>query len=121
MKSSSLKKKFHSAAKISQQQQKMQKKTSRIINPLFDGLAHNTGQHFTRCSHFSLPLRGSEKYICNSENIGLYYALNHRMRYCTLLYRTVPYHIVPYRAVPAMPCHAVPCCTLRTLLYSTVS
>ena len=35
---------------------------SRIINPLFDGLAYNTGGHFAHCSHFSSPLRGLEKY-----------------------------------------------------------
>ena len=31
-----------------------------IINPLFDGITDNTRGHFTHCSHFSSPLRGSE-------------------------------------------------------------
>ena len=34
----------------------------RIINPLFDGLTYNTSGHFAYCSHFSSPLRGSQKY-----------------------------------------------------------
>ena len=33
-----------------------------IINPLFDDLTYNTSGHFARCSYFSSPLRGSEKY-----------------------------------------------------------
>ena len=35
---------------------------SGIINLLCDGLAYNTSGHFAHCSHFSSPLRGSEKY-----------------------------------------------------------
>ena len=38
------------------------KQRSGIINLLFDGFTDNTRGHFTRCSHFSSPLRGSEKY-----------------------------------------------------------
>ena len=33
---------------------------SGMINLLFDGLAYNTSGHFTHCSYFSSPLRGSE-------------------------------------------------------------
>ena len=35
---------------------------SGIINLLFDGFTDNTRGHFTHCSQFSSPLRGSEKY-----------------------------------------------------------
>ena len=38
------------------------KQCSGIINLLFDGFSDNTRGQFTRCSHFSSPLRGSEKY-----------------------------------------------------------
>ena len=38
------------------------KQCSGIINLLFDGITDNTSGHFTHCSHFSSPLRGSEKY-----------------------------------------------------------
>ena len=33
-----------------------------IINLLIDGFAYNTHGRFAHCSHFSSPLRGSEKY-----------------------------------------------------------
>ena len=51
-----------------------------IINPLFDGLTYNTSGHFAHCSYFSSPLRDSEKYYANSQNIRAYYMLNHRIR-----------------------------------------
>ena len=35
---------------------------SGIINLLFGVLVDNTRRHFTHCYHFSLLLRGSEKY-----------------------------------------------------------
>ena len=38
------------------------KRCSGIINPLFDGITDNTRGHFTHCSHFSSPLRSSEKF-----------------------------------------------------------
>ena len=38
------------------------KQCSGIIKLLFDGFTDNTRGHFTRFSHFSSPLRGSEKY-----------------------------------------------------------
>ena len=46
---------FHGAAKISQQKQeekKRQKKTSRIMNPLFDGLELNAGQQIDSFAFF---------------------------------------------------------------------
>ena len=58
-------------------------KTSRIINPLFDGLARNTGQHLTRCSHFFHP---------QVAKYWPYYALNHRVRY---IYIYILFHCAP--------------------------
>jgi len=56
---------------------------SGIINLLFGGLTYNTRGHFAHCSHFSLPLWGSEKYYATYK----YYMLNHPIR-CTYLLPT---------------------------------
>ena len=42
---------------------------SGVINLLFDGLAYITSGHFTHCSHFSSPLRGSEKYYAKYPHV----------------------------------------------------
>ena len=48
--------------------------SSGIINLLFDGLTYNTRGHFAHCS------LGLRKILRNSQNILVYFMLNHRAR-----------------------------------------
>ena len=66
---------------------------------LFDGLAYiNKSGHFAHCSHFSSPLRSSEKILRNSQNIQTYYMLNHRIN---CIYTTSRQLSKSYQSTPA--------------------
>ena len=62
---------------------------SGIINLLFDGLTYNTREHFCSLLAFFLTPVGLGKILRNSQNIRVYYMLNHRIRCMYCLYRSI--------------------------------
>ena len=74
-----------------------QKQCSVIINLLFDVLVDNTRRHFNHYSHFSSPVRGSEKYHATRKISAR--IIHQKIEYGVFIYLTATTSVIPNNSI----------------------